>query len=358
MLRLKKLILEDFGPYKGQQTIDFPDGNGVIVVYGENMRGKTTLLNAIRYALFGTVLTRHAQTLSLTNIENWEKAQEGKHGFKVILGFSYSDASYELTRECKLRRGVTTPQSDSDYEQIYFLQRNGEALGPETAESELNRIMPESVSRFFLFDGELLQQYEELLRDESDMGRKIKESIERILGVPILTQARSNLKRLLDEAQKSESKAAQKNQQTQELGNHHARLIEERTGHDSEIKRLTQDLANTKTKKHALEDEVKKTERLMALFTERERINKEIEDVNKRQAEKESRLREVLASAWKGMLNKKIRSAISEIQGEVDTLRQEDATKNFASYLIEHIEKGIKSDACPTCESPLNDSSV
>ena len=357
MLRFNKLILEDFGPYKDQQIINFPEGSGVIVVYGENMRGKTTLLNAIRYALFGTVLTRHAQTLSITNIENWEKAQDGKHGFKVILGFSYSSEIYELTRECKLRRGVTLPQSDSDYEQIYFLQRNGEALGPEAAESELNRIMPESVSRFFLFDGELLQQYEELLRDESDMGRRIKGSIERILGVPILTQARSNLKRLLDEAQKSEAKAAQKNQQTQELGNHHARLIEERAGHDAEIERLKQELGNTRAKKHALEEEVKKTERLMALFTERERISREIDEIDRRQIEKEGRRRDVLASAWKGMLNKKIRSAIDRIQSEVEILRQEDATKNFAGYLIEHIEKGIKSDICPTCESALDDGS-
>lgn len=355
MLRFDKLILEDFGPYKGQQTINFPEGNGVIVIYGENMRGKTTLLNAIRYALFGTVLTRHAQTLSLTNIENWEKALEGKHGFKVCLSFTYSGANFELTRECKLRRGVSTPQSDADYEQLYYLQRNGEALGPDIAESELNRVMPESVSRFFLFDGELLQQYEELLRDESDMGRRIKESIERILGVPILTQARSNLKRLLDEAQKSESKAAQKNQQTQELGNHHERLIEERSGHEAELNRLAQELISTRVKRHSLEDEVKKTERLMTLFTERERINREIDENNRRRADKETRLRDTLSSAWKGMLNQKIRAAITRIQRKVELLRQEDTTKNFASHLVEHIKKGINSDVCPTCENVLND---
>jgi len=53
--------------------------------------------------------------------------------------------------------------------------------------------MPEQVSRFFLFDGELLQQYEELLRNDSEMGRQIKESVERILGVPVLTNARTDL---------------------------------------------------------------------------------------------------------------------------------------------------------------------
>ena len=36
-----------------------------------------------------------------------------------------------------------------------------------------------------MFDGELLQEYEELLINESEAGHRISEAIERILGVPI-----------------------------------------------------------------------------------------------------------------------------------------------------------------------------
>lgn len=357
MLRLNKLVLENFGPFKGTQSLEFPSGNGVVVVYGENMRGKTTLLNAIRYALFGTVLTRHAQTLSLTNIENWEEAQEGKHGFKVILSFSYSDTPYELTRECKLRTGVSKPQSDSDYIQSHFLVRNGNALGPGEAETELSRIMPESVSRFFLFDGELLQQYEELLRDETDMGRQIKEAIERILGVPILTQARSNVRRLYEEAQKAESKAAQKNQHTEELGNNHARLLEERTAHEAEIKRLRQDLGATKSKKLSLEEEVKRIERLLALFNEKEKLSRDNEALDRKQAEKAQRLQDVLSQAWRTLLNKQIDDRSEELQGEIDKLRASEATRTFSKYLHDHIASGLKDSSCPTCEAELNDAS-
>jgi DNA sulfur modification protein DndD len=84
------------------------------------------------------------------------------------------------------------------------------------------------------------------------MGCKIKDCIERILGVPVLTNARSNMKRLLDEAQKAESKAAQKNQQTQEFGNHHALLIEQRTSHEAELERLKNDLVTAKSRKRTL----------------------------------------------------------------------------------------------------------
>ncbi len=357
MLTLRSLTLENFGPYKGQQRIEFPADRGVSIVYGENMRGKTTLLNGIRYALFGTVLTRRETRLNFAHIENWEEAREGRHGFKVVLNFEHDGAAYELTRQCRLRKGVAAPQSDSDYEQLCFLQRNGEALGPEETGDELVRIMPESVSRFFLFDGELLQQYEELLRAESDMGQRIKESIERILGVPVLTHARTNVKRLLDEAQKAESKAAQKSQETQELGNNHMRLIEQRAAHEAEIARLAGHVTELRRKKRGLEEDVKKYERLMTLFNERERINKEIAEIDRKQAEKESRLKEAMAGAWRGVLAPKLTQALSDLEGQRDALQAAGSRKAAAAYLISMIDGGLRVGCCPACDTGITDSS-
>ena len=88
MLLLRALHIEDFGPFKGQQTIEFSIDDGVTIVYGENMRGKTSLLNAIRFAFFGKVIGRGAKTADLHNIGNWEQAAAGKYGFKVELEFS------------------------------------------------------------------------------------------------------------------------------------------------------------------------------------------------------------------------------------------------------------------------------
>jgi hypothetical protein len=48
---------------------------------------------------------------------------------------------------------------------------------------------------------------------------QLKEAIERILGVPVLTNGRADLSELSKDAQKREAKAAQKNQKTRALGN-------------------------------------------------------------------------------------------------------------------------------------------
>ena len=77
--------------------------------------------------------------------------------------------------------------------------------------------MPSEVSRFFLFDGELLQEYEELLAEDTNTGATIKESIEQILGVPVLTNGATDTASVLAEYRKEKNKIAQSNDQTQKI---------------------------------------------------------------------------------------------------------------------------------------------
>ena len=59
MLKFTSMTINNFGPYEGEQTIDFGDGDGVTLIWGDNGHGKTTLLNLFRYALFGRFQYRH-----------------------------------------------------------------------------------------------------------------------------------------------------------------------------------------------------------------------------------------------------------------------------------------------------------
>ena len=76
--------------------------------------------------------------------------------------------------------------ADSDFEEVLSVEVDGNVLAQSRFDDIVNTLMPEGISRFFLFDGELLQEYEELLINESEAGHRISEAIERILGVPIL----------------------------------------------------------------------------------------------------------------------------------------------------------------------------
>lgn len=355
MLTIRSISLTDFGPFKGEQRIEFPSDTGVAIIYGENMRGKTTLLNAIRYALFGKVITRGATQVALHQIGNWETAKEkGRYGFKVVLEFEHDGAKYQLTREHRPRKDVTTPQTDMDYQQDCFLRKNGTVLGPDERDSELARIMPETVSRFFLFDGELLQQYEELLRNESDMGRNIKEAVERILGVPVLTNGRSDLSELAKDAQRREAKAAQKNQKTQSLGNQHEALLKQRDGMQEETNRLKKKLEAQRVSKASQDDLLRSTEKTKALLDERTRLQESITTAEARLKEKEDRRKELLSVAWKGLLSNRIRSTLDALEGELKGKRDAYQRALVSTDMGEKLRQALQDGQCSSCGQELS----
>ena len=350
MLILKRLSVTNFGPFKGEQIIDFPK-EGIVILYGENMRGKTSFLNAIRYALFGKVLTRGSQEQSLHSLSNWEQAQVGKFGFTIELSFENNGDNYVLTRSLLPKPDIQLPVNDDDYDEQCFLRKNGSILSPDHRKLELENIMPEQVSRFFLFDGELLQEYEELLREESAMGEKITQSIERILGVPILTNGRTDLRALHKKAQKQASIAAQRDQKTRELGNHLADLMQQRSHHEEELVRLNNELDDLRTRKVRSEVELRKTERIKVLLDEVDNLHQEIELNDTQILEKQSRLKELMANAWKGMLRRRI-------SGELVTLR--DRRDNLQDIVFQETMIAIRREAfekkkCPVCFQPLDE---
>lgn len=123
MLRFNSLTLEDFGPFKGNQTIDFTDEDGVTFIWGNNGRGKTTLLNVFRYAIYGKFQNRRGTSVDLTMITNRERRLEGRYGFKVVLRMNNDGEQYELTRQYKPRSGVEKPSKNDDYEQQIYLKK-------------------------------------------------------------------------------------------------------------------------------------------------------------------------------------------------------------------------------------------
>lgn len=54
-MRPIKLVISAFGPYAGTQTIDFEmlGTSGLYLITGDTGAGKTTIFDAIKYALYG-----------------------------------------------------------------------------------------------------------------------------------------------------------------------------------------------------------------------------------------------------------------------------------------------------------------
>jgi DNA sulfur modification protein DndD len=343
MLRLRRLEIEGFGPFATPQLLEFPKESGVVVVYGENMRGKTSLLNAIRYAFFGQALGRGSRQRRLHEISNRDLAGEGKYGFSVELGFEYDGVDYDLVRECRPR--VIEPTNDDDYNETLLMRGPAGVLGPQEAQHLLGIVFPSEISRFFLFDGELLQEYEELLVSGSEAGRKISQAIERILGVPILKQGWAHLVQLSQQADEAAAKDAQRQAQTAGLGSQLQSANVMRTQHQKELERLEGELKDLRRQKADFDTYFASMARYSALLEDKQKAEAAVKDAETAESSAAGEIKRLMSDAWRTALRERVRVARTEMYSQVD----EALDEYRLSLRVEAVEAGH----CAVCDQTI-----
>ena len=157
----------------------------------------------MQYAGYSTAapLIGPPKEIDLINLVNRDAQDEDDFTMSVTLAFEADGSEYELARSVEPFDVIGKPKNSTHFKKDVLLRRNGSVVKGEDIEPSVNGFIPEQVSRFYLFDGELLDEYESLLREDTAQGQAIKEAIEQILGVPALVNARNEIKTLLKSAQ-------------------------------------------------------------------------------------------------------------------------------------------------------------
>ena len=355
-MKFLKLIVKNFMPYKGQQTINFPTdpSRNVLVVFGDNMRGKTSILNAIRWGLYGKAFSRHKAIIGLDKIINFEALQEGESEFSVEISFEAGNHTYELIRSAKKKSHVARPENSSDYEECVYLKRDGVAIAGNKIEPEINLYAPEQVSRFFLFDGELLQEYEMLLEEGSATGEAIKAAIEQVLGVPALINGRDDSLTLLKMSEKQQTKDLSKMNDMVRLADQQRLLQEMEDVKVRDLETTKDQLKKIRNDKSILEDEIESLSQLSITAMDlKERSNRQRELI----AEQEKLRLDVLSlasTAWKDLLKPKLvlleEALLNEVNSKTGQITQEGAL----GQEIKQVQSILSLSVCPTCQQEVS----
>ena len=343
MLTLRGLEVEGFGPFADRAVLKFPDQRGVTVVYGDNMRGKTSLMNAIRYALFGEIQARGERTRGILSACNRDLVAEGKCGFTVRLSLRHEGADIDLIREVAPK--VAVPRSDADFTTAVFIRRGGAVLGPANRTALLRAMLPKDVARFFLFDGELLDQYAELLINESDAGRVISEAIEQILGVPVLRDARNHLSALASDASRDSAKEASRHQQTEAIGNALQIANDVREAHEQERDRKAAELQNLLAEREEIETKLRHQEAYAAAVERLDTARKDLETALNAQVVKVAELKVAMRDAWRTVLDEPVTAAKAAAHKAVKDV--------FASLISSLRVDAIENRHCGICDQDV-----
>lgn len=126
-MKLHSLTAHNFMPYKGKIELTFPqdEQRNVMIVFGDNMRGKTSLLNAIRWAFYGEAVGRHSHPIPLQEIVNKDAALVDDWRVEVHIKFDANGHAYDLRRVAERRQMVATPSRPEDFTRSIHLTRDG-----------------------------------------------------------------------------------------------------------------------------------------------------------------------------------------------------------------------------------------
>ncbi|CAH7250437.1 DNA sulfur modification protein DndD [Vibrio chagasii] len=201
---ITKLTLNNFRVFRGVHEIDLRPAparlskNGpiegterpIILFGGLNGAGKTSILTAVRLALFG----RQSFSQVLSNGEYVDALSELIHkgvghggvqdNASIELEFKYSQNGEENTY--KVIRGWKRGKKDN-----LCLEKDGAQipeLNYEQCQGFLNELIPTGIADLFFFDGEKIA---ELAEDES--GSVLKTAVRRLLGLDVIAKLKSDL---------------------------------------------------------------------------------------------------------------------------------------------------------------------
>lgn len=119
-MKPKKLVISAFGPYAGENTVDFErlGEHGLYLITGDTGAGKTTIFDAITFALYGEA----SGTVRETGMFRSKYAKADTETF-VELTFTYQGKDYTVRRnpeyECPKKRGNGFTTKKAEAELIY-----------------------------------------------------------------------------------------------------------------------------------------------------------------------------------------------------------------------------------------------
>ncbi|RMG15250.1 MAG: ATP-binding protein [Cyanobacteria bacterium J055] len=156
------------------------------IIHGNNGSGKTTLMNGFTWVLYDKFSTAFSSEDRLVNkraLAEAEPEQPVQCWVEVI--FEHDRKRYQAKRWC---RAYKTSSGIEQAQNKLFLQVAGEdgrwSFPPEHPDDIISRILPESLHRYFFFDGERI---EKIVRD--DKKSEIAEATKTLLGVEVILRA-------------------------------------------------------------------------------------------------------------------------------------------------------------------------
>lgn len=196
---LESLTLCDFGLFRGEHTIDlnprkkYNCTRPIILFGGLNGAGKTTILTAIRLAIYGKQALGYATSQKLYDEYLTSKIHRNPHSLVALAGayVTLEFLFYKLGKPTRYKIVRSWTVSGKQVKETLVILQEGKPI-PEFTQGQcqafLNELIPLGVSELFFFDGEKIAS---LAEDGGDVA--LRDAIRKLLGLDIIERLKSDL---------------------------------------------------------------------------------------------------------------------------------------------------------------------
>jgi len=193
---IKKLGLENFGLFAGQQEIDLSPQKDkkIILIGGKNGNGKTTFFEAIKLCLYGQrsldnrFSREEYEKYLIEKIHHNPELKEQPYSAGLSMEFQHTNLgrvdNYYLRRYWE--------NNGKGLQEHFVVKRNGSDLDEVDSvqwQDFINDMIPPGLSQLFFFDGEKIQ----ILAEDTKDNKQLADSFKSLLGVDLVEKLKSDL---------------------------------------------------------------------------------------------------------------------------------------------------------------------
>jgi DNA sulfur modification protein DndD len=134
-MKFKSIEIENFGPYFGinQINLETNSHSPVILIHGENERGKTSLLHAFRWCLYGRTKDHSNRYINELNFANWDAiGKDEDFRTAITLVMIIEDNEITLTRSFVVSKINKFNEPRKMETKVECLAKNGNAYASES----------------------------------------------------------------------------------------------------------------------------------------------------------------------------------------------------------------------------------
>ena len=323
------------------------------IIVASNGVGKTNLLNAINWCLYGDEPHTSGgpdggknDKMPLCNnlaIQQTKDAGETICIVSVSIEAEDNGEKYTFIREAMWNVN-TDMQSGKDDFSIKYVCKTGDTEIKKFGEAEdiINRFLPKKIRKYFYFDGEQLLYY---FNPGSDKISHIKESIYEIAGVNTLQQVENHLKDRANEYRKTINKM---DPNIEEKQKEYQKVCEQIENIENEIRQLSQEIDKAEEAIESIDRQIDGTEEVVNKNRQYNRNKDEIEKEEKNLQEAKEQQAAFIKKYLPMLL---LYNTDQETSAYIEQREYEDSVN--ADVNVNAIEESLRHHECQLCKQHI-----